>query len=227
MRTIRVGTIDAVGILTLDRRERQNRFDAETAREFLEASLRLSRDERVHAVVIRGAGGAFCGGVDTALGGIVEPIHEALAVIQRSETPFLAAIDGLAAGSGLAIAIACDLVVCSESSTIAWADPERGPTGAESSTFFLSRRLPLKAVMELVLLGQTLSAAEAKSIGLVNAVYPASRMGAEVMSLAGRLAAGPTRTLGAVKALVNCALDGHRLEAHLARERDVLERLST
>lgn len=231
-RHIRVDQTDAVGVLTIDRRERQNRFDVGTARNFRDASLSLAREESVRVVVVRGAAGAFCGGIDcegatardaSHVQAILAPLHEAIVAIRRAPKPFVGAVDGLAAATGLAIAMACDLVVCSERASFDWADPDIGLTGAESSTFFLPRLVGLKTAMELVLLSPRLDAREAVAHGLVNAVHPAARFGSEVMSLAGRLAAGPPRAYARAKALVNRASGADALEGHLAEERASLD----
>ena len=189
MKHIRVEREGAVGILTIDRRERLNSLDVETAQDFRRAGLQLARDRDVRAVVIRGEGGVFCSGADLKYirdGGdqddlgylqpearksedgygqifkqILEYIHSTISEIRRAPKPFIAAVDGPAAAGGFGIAMSCDLVVASERAWFEWAYLKTGLTGAESSTFFLPRLLGLRQALELVLLNPRLTAQEA------------------------------------------------------------------
>ncbi len=246
---IRVEREGAVGILTIDRRERFNSLDVATARDFRKAGLQLARDPSVRAVILRGEGGVFCSGADlkyiraggeqpdlTYLQGsretpsgfgevfkqILEYIHSTISEIKRAPKPFVAAVDGMAAAGGFGIAMACDLVYASDRASFEWAYGKTGLTGAESSTFFLPRLLGLRRAMELVLLNPRLSAADALSMGLINGVFPADRFESEVRALAERLAAGPTEALGIAKGLVHQAAGVDRLDWHLDRELEAL-----
>ena len=200
MTHIRVERDGAVGILTIDRRERFNSLDVETAQDFRKAGLALARDAAVRAVILRGAGGVFCSGADLKYiraGGdgedlaylqgarptpsgygeifkqILEYIHSTISEIKRAPKPFIAAVDGVAAAGGFGIAMACDLVYASDRASFEWAYGKTGLTGAESSTFFLPRLLGLRRAMELVLLNPRLDAARALEVGLVNGVFAA------------------------------------------------------
>lgn len=236
----------AVGTITIDRRERFNSFDVSTARDFRKAGLQYAREESVRAVVIRGSGGVFSSGADLkyiAKGGeksdigymqpnsrelpdgfgeifkqILEYLHSTISEIKRAPKPFIAAVDGVAAAGGFGIAMACDLVVASDRASFEWAYPKTGLTGAESSTFFLPRLLGLRMAMELVLLNPRLDASEARALRLVNAVYPTESFDSEVMALAERLAAGPTKAYAVAKSLINQAAGVDRLDHHLDRE---------
>ncbi len=212
---IRVETDGAVGILTIDRRERFNSLDVSTARDFRKAGLQLARDPKVRAVILRGEGGVFCSGADLkyiraggdgtdlgylqasrpAPGGygevfkqILEYIHSTISEIKRAPKPFLAAVDGPAAAGGFGIAMACDLVYASDRASFEWAYGKTGLTGAESSTFFLPRLLGLRR--------------------------------------AARVAAGPTEALGIAKGLVHQAAGVDRLDFHLDREIEALSRIA-
>src|SRR5574341_2217086 len=186
----------AVGIITIDRRERFNSMDVAAAQDFRKAGLQLARDESVRCVIIRGSGGVFCSGADLKYirdqGGatdfgylhpegsgpaatygesfkqILEYIHSTISEIKRAPKPFIAAVDGVAAAGGFGIAMACDLVMASERSSFEWAYAKTALTGAESSTFFLPRLVGLRRAMELVLLNPRLSARRALEMGLIN-----------------------------------------------------------
>jgi 2-(1,2-epoxy-1,2-dihydrophenyl)acetyl-CoA isomerase len=250
MSHIHVEIDQAVGVLTIDRRQRFNSMDVATARDFRRAGLQLARDERVRAVVVRGEGGVFCSGADLKFirdGGddlgylhpdgrdvpkgygevfkqILEYLHSAISEIRRAPKPFVAAVDGMAAAGGFGIAMACDLVVASERATFEWAYARTGLTGAESSTFLLPRLIGLRQAMEMVLLNPRLSAQRALELGLVSLVFPTDTFEAEARALAHRLAEGPTHAYGVAKALLNQAAGVDRLDYHLDLELEHLAR---
>jgi 2-(1,2-epoxy-1,2-dihydrophenyl)acetyl-CoA isomerase len=254
MKHIRMERDGAVGIITIDRRERFNSLDVETAQDFRRAGLGYARDDGIRAVVIQGAGGVFCSGADLKYiraggeraelgylspgarevpGGcgeifkqVLEYIHSAISEIKRAPKPFIAAVDGVAAAGGFGIAMACDLVLASDRATFEWAYPKTSLTGAESSTFFLPRLIGLRRSMELVLLNPRLSARAALEMGLITAVHPAEGFEGEARALARRLAEGPTRAYGVAKALLNQAAGVDRLDYHLDRELEALARIA-
>lgn len=254
MEHIRVERDGAVGILTIDRRERFNSLDARTARDFRKAGLQLARDDEIRCVVVRGAGGVFCSGADLkyvrergeagdagyllpsgarpergygeAFKGILEYLHAAISEIKRAPKPFLAAVEGVAAAGGFGIAMACDLVYAAESARFEWAYHKTGLTGAESSTFFLPRLVGLRRALEIVLLNPRLSAAEARDLGLVTGVFPDASFEADVTAVARRLAAGPTRAYGIAKGLVHRAAGVGDLDVHLDAELTQLARIA-
>ena len=253
MTHIRVERDGSVGILTIDRRERLNSLDVETARDFRKAGLALARDPAVRAVILRGSGGVFCSGADLKYiraggdgedlsylqgsrpmpGGygeifkqILEYIHSTISEIKRAPKPFVAAVDGIAAAGGFGIAMACDLVYASERSAFEWAYAKTGLTGAESSTFFLPRLLGLRQAMELVLLNPRLDAPRALELGLINGVFATDVFDAEVLAIARRLAAGPTEALAVARGLVHQAAGVDRLDHHLDRELENLARIA-
>ena len=254
MKHIRMERDGRVGIITIDRRERFNSLDIETAQDLRKAGLRYARDDEVRAVVLRGAGGVFCSGADLKYiraGGerselgylspearqvpdghgeifkqILEYIHSTISEMKRAPKPFIAAVDGMAAAGGFGIAMACDLVLASDRATFEWAYHKTSLTGAESSTFFLPRLIGLRRSMELILLNPRLDAQAALEMGLITAVYPADRFEAEVCALARRLADGPTRAYGIAKGLLNQAAGVDRLDFHLDQELEHLARIA-
>ena len=192
---IRIEKRGAVGVLTIARRDRFNSLDVETAQDLRKAGLQLSRDREVRAVVLRGEGGVFCSGADlkyiaqhgddrvaylspearppragygAVFKQILEYIHSTISEIRRAPKPWLAAVDGPTAAGGLGIAMACDLVICTERATFEWAYFKTGLTGAESTTFLLSRLVGFRKAMELVMLGERQTARDALALGLVS-----------------------------------------------------------
>jgi 2-(1,2-epoxy-1,2-dihydrophenyl)acetyl-CoA isomerase len=254
MTHIRMDRDGAVGLITIDRRERFNSLDVVTAQDLRKAGLQYARDASIRAVVIRGAGGVFCSGADLKYiraGGeaadlgylrpesdvpgrgygavfkqILEYIHSTISEIKRAPKPFVAAVDGIAAAGGFGIAMACDLVLASQRASFEWAYGKTGLTGAESSTFFLPRLIGLRRCMELVLLNPRLAPARALEMGLINAVIPSERFEAEVLSLARRLADGPTEAYAIAKGLINQAAGVDRLDYHLDQELESLARIA-
>jgi 2-(1,2-epoxy-1,2-dihydrophenyl)acetyl-CoA isomerase len=245
---------DGIGHITIDRPERFNSLDVQTAQDLRKAGLAMARDERARVVVLWGIPGIFCSGADLKYirsGGerddlayltpdarptpsgsgerfkqILEYLHSTIAEIRRAPKPFIAAVDGVAAAGGFGLAMCCDLVYASERATFEWAYGKTGLTGAESSTFMLPRLLGFHRAMELVLLNPRLDARRAVDIGLANGVFPTDTFAAAVVAVAAQLADGPPRAWSAAKGLIGQAAGMDRLDAHLDRELDHLSRIA-
>jgi 2-(1,2-epoxy-1,2-dihydrophenyl)acetyl-CoA isomerase len=236
MTHIQVEDRGAVRVITIDRPERFNSMDAETAREFRRAGLQSARDTAVRAVVLRGGPNAFCSGADLkairqnaqaygeAFKEILEYLHSAISEIRRAPKPFIAAVDGVAAAGGFGIAMACDLVFASTAASFEWAYGRTALTGAESSTFLLPRIIGLRRSIELALLTPRLSAHQALEWGLITAVYDPAELDEKVFAIAQQLAAGPTHAYAVAKELLNEAAGLDRLDLHLDRELQELTR---
>ncbi len=249
---IRIEREGAVGTLTMERRERFNAMDCEMARDFRKAGLQLARDPEIRAVVLRGYPGVFSSGADLKYirgGGdpkglgylspqarsvpqgygevfkqILEYLHSTISEIRRSAKPWIAAVDGVAAAGGFGIAMCCDLVVASERSSFEWAYGKTALTGAESSTFMITRLVGFRRAMELALLNPRLDAQAALEAGLINRVLPTGSFDAEVGAIAARVAEGPTASFAVTKMLLNQAAGIDRLDFHLDQELENLAR---
>lgn len=250
-KAIRVELREQIGIITIDRPQRFNSLDVDTARELRKAGIRLARDPEVRCAVIRGLPSVFCSGADLKyIGGggdsdelgylrpagagggepgyggafkeILEYIHATIAEIRRAPKPFLAAVQGVAAAGGFGLAMSCDLVFAAQAAAFEWSYSRTGLTGAESSTFFLPRLLGLRRSMEMVLLNPRLSAAQAKDAGLINDVFADDVFEKSWLAIAQRLATGPTEAFAAAKALINRAIGADQLELQLQEELDNL-----
>lgn len=254
IRIERSGPGGAVGTLLIDRRERFNSLDVETAQEFRKAGLQLSRDDGVRCVVVRGSGGVFCSGADLkyvrergdaedlgylhpegvgpekgygeSFKQILEYLHSTISEFKRSPKPFIAAVEGITGAGGFGVAMACDLVFAAESAGFEWAYHKTGLTGAESSTFFLPRLIGLRRALGLMFLNPRLSAAEAREIGLINDVFADAVFEERVYQIAERLASGPTRAYGVAKALMHQAAGVDQLDYHLDEELRALTRIA-
>ncbi|HEX6164203.1 MAG TPA: enoyl-CoA hydratase-related protein [Vicinamibacterales bacterium] len=243
-----------IGHIRIERPERFNSLDVETAQDLRKAGLAMARDEEARVVVLWGIPGIFCSGADLKYiraGGeradlgyltpdarptpegsgerfkqILEYLHSTIAEIRRAPKPFIAAVDGMAAAGGFGLAMCCDLVYASERAAFEWAYGKTGLTGAESSTFMLPRLVGFHRAMELVLLNPKLDARRAVDLGLVNAAFPQDTFEASVMAIAAQLAAGPPKAWSIAKGLIGQAAGMDRLDVHLDRELDQLSRIA-
>lgn len=205
-----------VAHLVLNRPEARNALNMAVKRQLAEAVERVAADDSVRAVLLSGAGGSFCSGGDIAemaLNGSAVRSRSRLAHLLDSviiplaelEKPTVAAIEGHAHGAGLSLALACDLVVVSETAQLSCAFSKMGLVPDCGALYFLPRRLPLGLAKELIFTGRRFSGTEAVAMGLANQAAPAG--GAEAMGakLAAELAAAPTIALGLSKTLLESA----------------------
>ena len=178
----------------------------------------------------------FCGGGDlkgfagrddlpTHLREILGPLHVAITQLVRGDAPVVAAVQGSAAGAGIGLVGASDLVVAGESAKFVMAYTGVGLTPDGSSSWFLPRLVGLRRALELTLTNRVLSAAEALDWGLITEVVPDDELTAEAEALAARLAAGPAPALAAAKRLLHTSLE-ETLETHLAREAEAISAAS-
>jgi 2-(1,2-epoxy-1,2-dihydrophenyl)acetyl-CoA isomerase len=204
---------DAVATITLDRPDALNALDLAMGRALFDAALAADEDRGVRCVVITGAGNAFCAGGDVKsfhesgdrIGHLVKELttylHGAISRLMRSPKPFITAVNGVAAGGGMSLALSGDLVVASESAKFALAYSRIGATPDGSSSYFLPRLIGVRRALELHYLNRTLSAREALDWGLITRVLPDAGFRAEAAKLARQLAQGPTLAFGRAKEL--------------------------
>lgn len=224
---------DQIATLTLNRPEARNALSDEM-RELLSSELhRVEQDATVRCVVIRGAGDHFMAGGDVkgfsdlvATGKAqrrqdwmlrIHDIHSVLFAIRRMPKPVIASVAGAAAGAGVSLAAACDLIVAAEDSFFTLAYCKIGTSPDWGSTFQLPRAIGLKRAMEMALLGGRVDARTAAQWGMVNFVVAGDQLEAETDKLASRLATGPTRALANAKALMHASLE-RQFEAQLQME---------
>lgn len=227
---------DGVGIITLNRPAAYNALDLALADGLLAALIDCDEDAAVRAVMITGAGAAFCAGGDIRqmrahsepaghpaafLKLLTAHFHAGIATMARMNKPVIAAVNGAAAGAGFSLAIACDLTIAADNArfTVAYSAIGVSPDG--SSTYYLPRLVGPKRAYELMALNRPLTAEEARDAGLVNQVFPAADFTAAARDYAARLAAGPTMALGAAKRLVASSLES-TLETQMEHERQAI-----
>jgi 2-(1,2-epoxy-1,2-dihydrophenyl)acetyl-CoA isomerase len=218
--TLTYDVADAVATITLNRPNAYNALDLTLARELFAAALEADEDRAVRCVVITGAGNAFCAGGDVKsfhenagrVGILVKQLttylHGAVSRLARSPKPVIMAVNGIAAGGGMSLALAGDLVVATESAkfTMAYSKIAASPDG--SSTYFLPRMIGLRRALELHFTNRTLSAKEAMEWGLVNRVYPDAEFRTATAAFARELAQGPTAAFGRAKLLFHQSTQG-------------------
>lgn len=227
--TLRYELTDGVAEITLNRPEVYNALNLTTVRELDDAMRRCDDDASVRAVLLTGAGKAFCAGGDLKsfaaekehvgahVKDVTTALHDAVSRMARMNAPVVAGVNGVAAGGGMALALACDIMVAAESARFTMAYTRAGLTPDGSSTYYLPRLVGLRRALDLTLTNRMLSAAEAESWGIVAYVVPDADLLAKARELARALAAGATGTLGGAKRLLHEGWT-ESLETQMARE---------
>lgn len=226
-----------VATITLNRPDSMNSLDTATKGSLLAAVRRAAEDTEARCVVLTGSGRAFCVGQDLrehaeSLDNL--PLEEVWSTVERHYTPIalalatmpkpvVAAVNGVAAGAGMAIALACDWRVAADTASFTTAFTGVGLSCDTGTSWTLPRLVGRGKAMELLLWPRSVTAAEALEIGLVNWVFPADRLAEEVADIATRLAAGPTLAFAAVKEAVRYAAT-HSLEESLTVEGELMAR---
>jgi 2-(1,2-epoxy-1,2-dihydrophenyl)acetyl-CoA isomerase len=218
--------------LTINRPDAGNAITPMVRNRIIEHLEDASTDFGVRCVVLTAAGEKhFCTGADLRAGGVVLPkkpegapdrivgdaartirtgIQRLTGAIADCEKPVIAAVNGTAAGGGLSMVLAADLVVAAEHARLIQVFVRRGLIPDGGGTYFLPRLVGLQKAKELVFFGDDLSATDAERIGLVNRVVPGPELAAAAREWAERLAQGPTKTIGLAKRLLNRSLDADR-----------------
>ena len=223
--TIRLEVAEGVATITLNRPDVLNALNAQMRSELAAAFKSYVRDESVRAVVLTGEGRGFSSGADLRGGSgerqfraILEREYNPLILaIRELPKPVIAAVNGVAAGAGVSLALACDLVYAAEEARFIQAFVKIGLVPDTGSTRVLVRALGRHRAAQLIFTGDPMTAAEALAGGLVNAVLPAEELMPAVREAALRLATSPTRAIGYGKRLINASEDAE-LERFLALE---------
>jgi 2-(1,2-epoxy-1,2-dihydrophenyl)acetyl-CoA isomerase len=230
--TIAFETSDGIARLTLNRPDRLNSFNTAMHAEVQDALHAVGRDSPARVLVITGAGRGFCAGQDLGdrvvapggkppdLGPSIERGYKPLILaLRRLPLPVIAAVNGVAAGAGANIALACDLVIAARSASFVQAFSKIGLVPDSGGTWLLPRLVGHARAMGLALLGEKLPAEQAAQWGLIWRCVDDAELASEVDALARQLAAAPTRGLARTK---QAMLEGwsRTLEQQLDAERD-------
>lgn len=233
MADLEVSHCEGIATLTMNRPESRNALSMDMRAMLCEALHDIERDASVRCVVLKGAGDHFMAGGDVKGMGEsikksaeeihkefllrIHDLHPIMFAMRRMPKPIIASCNGAAAGAGVSMALACDLIIAAEDAffTLAYCRIGTSPDG--SASFQLPRAVGIKKAMEIALLGDRFDAQTAKQIGMINFVVPSDQLQAETDKLAQRLASGPTHVYGNTKALLYRSLESE-FEAQLQAE---------
>ncbi|NUK34235.1 enoyl-CoA hydratase/isomerase family protein [Streptomyces lunaelactis] len=221
---------NGVSWITLNRPEAMNAVTWDQRERIIALLAEASADPEVRAVVITATGKGFCAGADLRgtpstgreriPGDVARTIRlgaqRLIGAVLDCEKPVIAAVNGTAAGIGAHLAFACDLVLAAEPATFIEVFVRRGLVPDGGGAYLLPRLIGPQRAKELMFFGDSLPAADAERIGLVNRVVAAEELEKTAREWAERLAAGPTRALALTKQLVNASLESDRATAFAA-----------
>jgi enoyl-CoA hydratase/carnithine racemase len=217
-----------VATLTMNRPAARNALDRDLLLAIVRAFADVEADLDVRAVVLTGSGGSFCAGADLKkgmaeglgqdMGARIDEFHAAIRAIVSARVPVVAAVDGGAVGFGSDLALACDLRVLSSSAYLQEKFVQIGLMPDGGGTYWLPRLVGTGRALELLMLGEKITAERALELGLANRVVADEQLPEAARELAGRLADGPPLAIAAIKRSVRQGwADG--LDAALAREK--------
>jgi 2-(1,2-epoxy-1,2-dihydrophenyl)acetyl-CoA isomerase len=228
--------VDGYAVITLNRPRAYNALNQALADGLLESLITCDEDRAVRAVIVTGTGAAFCAGGDIRqmqehvdrdghagrfLKTLTVSLHGAIATIAHMTKPVVMAVNGAAAGAGFSLAMAGDLVVAADNAkfTVAYTAIGLPPDG--SLTYHLPRLLGPKLAFELTCTNRTLSAEEARELGIVSRVFPAAEFPSKAREFVAMLSRGPTQAYGRAKRLYASTFE-NGLETQMERERQLL-----
>ncbi|RHW42096.1 2-(1,2-epoxy-1,2-dihydrophenyl)acetyl-CoA isomerase [Neobacillus notoginsengisoli] len=198
---------DSTAWITLNRPDKLNAFTAQLNKDVATAVRSAAKDKEVRAIVITGAGRAFCSGQDlgdvdetTDYGDVLRNRYNPMIMeIEKCEKPVIAAVNGVAAGAGMSLALACDFRVLSNKASFVQAFIHVGLVPDAGNLYYLPKLVGHAKALELAVLGEKISAEECLRLGLATKVVAAESFSDEAEAFAGRLAAMPTKAIGLIK----------------------------
>lgn len=205
---------DGVARITINRPEASNALDVDTLKELMHAATHCDEDPAVRVAVLTGAGDSFfsAGGDLKSFHGVDEVgrllkegttyIHAAISRFSRMRAPLLVAVNGIAAGGGLSLAVIGDLVVATESARFTTAYTAAGLSPDGSGSYFIPRLVGLRRAQELFFTARQFTAAEAAEMGLITKAVPDAAFAGEIAAMTDYLANGPTEAFATVKRLL-------------------------
>ncbi|MEE2700497.1 MAG: enoyl-CoA hydratase-related protein [Bacteroidota bacterium] len=224
---IKFKIIDGVGKITLNRPEKYHSFVREMALQLQDTLEECKENNEVRVVLITSTGKAFCAGQDlgevTDSNGpkltqiVQEHYNPIIRKIRNIEKPVVAAVNGVAAGAGASIALACDIVVATEDAAFIQAFSKIGLIPDSGGTFFLPRLIGIQKAAALMMTAESVTAKDAVNMGMIYKAFPGETFEAESWELVSNLAKMPTKGLGLTKRLLNASY-GNDLEQQLTME---------
>jgi len=220
-----------VSLITFNRPDALNALSLQLTRD-IDAAIRRSVEDGARAIVLTGSGRAFCSGgdlremksmwekegrIEAFLEDPLAALHRVIRSIRETPIPFIAAVNGICAGAGTNIALACDLIVAADNASFNEGFVKIGLTPDCGGSFFLPRAIGEKLAAELFMTGESVSAERAAQFGMINRVVPTDDLLVDTLMLAKRLAEAPTAGIGRIKKLLNASY-ANTLEEQLALE---------
>ena len=234
-KTILLDIQGGIATLTLNRPDNYNAMNLELAGELHQAVLECEQNVSVRVVIITGAGKAFCAGGDVKefhqnlsdaplyLKKLPTTLHKSISRICRMPKPVIAAVNGVAAGGGFSLTLACDLTMAAESAKFVPAYSEIAASPDLGMTFFLPRLIGAKKAFELAFVKKILTAQEAKEWGIVNSVVPDDQLIPEVTKIAKQLVDSSGLAIGSTKRLFQIS-QSQTLESQMENETEFISR---
>jgi 2-(1,2-epoxy-1,2-dihydrophenyl)acetyl-CoA isomerase len=222
-----------VALITMNRPDALNALSLQLTRD-LDAAIDAAISGNARAVVLTGEGRAFCSGGDLRemqsiagaegrpeayLEAPLEALHKVIRKIRETPVSFIAAVNGVCAGAGTNFALACDIVIATENASFNEAFVRVGLSPDCGGTFFLPRAIGEKLAAELFMTGETVTAERAAQFGMINRVVSAENLMADALTVAQKLAAGPTGSFGRIKRMLNASYS-NTLEEQLKLEHE-------
>lgn len=214
---------EGVAVVQMNRPDALNALSQQLSHDLREAFSKAIEDN-ARAVILTGSGRAFCSGgdlremhsigqqegrIEAFLEAPLKALHEVILLIRETPIPFIAAVNGVCAGAGTNFALACDLVIAADNASFNEAFVRIGLSPDCGGSFFLPRAIGEKLAAEMFMTGETLTAERAAQIGMINRVVPADDLMNEALALAGKLAAGPTGSIGRIKRMLNATFSNN------------------
>lgn len=230
--TVLVTKTGGITRLTLNRPERLNTLNRPLYEAMMAALEAAEKDETCRVLIVTGAGRAFCAGQDLGpevfnpsgpqpdLGPVLERYNEMIERMRRLPKPIVAAVNGIAAGGGASLALACDIVIAGKSASFLQAFAKIGLVPDCGGTYFLPRLIGEARAKAHAMLAEPVKAEQAEAWGMIWKSVDDDKLDAEVDAIAGRLATGATYALGLTKQALQVSLD-NELASQLRVERDL------
>tara|TARA_B110000438_G_C15630710_1_gene570878 strand:+ start:12 stop:782 length:771 start_codon:yes stop_codon:yes gene_type:complete len=221
--------VDAVGKIILNRPKKYNSFIREMALSLQDRLSECEYDDSIRCILITGSEQAFCAGQDLAE--VIDPKGPNINVIIREhyspiitkireiKKPIIAAVNGVAAGAGANLALACDLVIAAKSAKFIQAFSKIGLVPDSGGTYFLPRLIGFQKASALMMTGETVDAENAEKMGMIYKVYEDSKFEIQSIELAKSLSEMPTKALGYTKELLNVTFT-NSLQNQLEKEEE-------
>lgn len=232
-----VTTAEGVVEIVLNRPAALNAIDVAMAEALRSACRDIAADSSARVVMIRGSGKAFMAGGDLrsfhddiaraeqTANRLIEPMNEVVMLLGQMRMPTIAILHGPVAGAGVSLALACDISIAADDVVLNLAYTRIGASLDVGASWTLPRIVGLRKAMELALLSENVTAAEAMRMNLVSRVVPTAELASQAATLASHLASGPTRAYGEVKRLLRTSFD-RTLDSQLEEERVAFGRCS-